>query len=658
MIRGGTRAGLVVAAIAGLAACASDDAGRDAAVPPDAELDDGDRAPDGQRRIVVLMIGDGMGPAQIDGASLLATGETGRLFLQSLPVHGRITTGNLSGITDSAAAATTLATGVRTFNQVLGLDRDGRPVENLVELAHRLHRRAGVVTTSLLPHATPAGFSAHGPSRYDYLQVVDSQVLEVRPDVMLGGGARYFDPPGAGSVRTSGDLSGTLRDAGFQIVRTADDLTAIDPSAGDRVLGVFADQHLSWVRERAANTTEPTLAQMSRAALELLDRDPDGFFLMIEGARIDMAGHNNDLANALAETLAFDDAVREVGAWAAGRPEVTLLVTADHETGGLRIEEPGPAGELPVVGWRWGQHTNTRVDLYGQGPGSEVFADQVRDQAWVHAAMVSSLTGAPLRPPAQELVADGHLADLAHLAVAQTAPTGFGEGYNQLDALWLDADDRGLSVGVEGLFEWGHNALVVLLDTDLGAGTGPSSMVGALHDDTGVADQILSSLALQAPATRGWGVDFAIVSQGGTDPRVEDLWDRGGLRGLHPPVGLPTDLGWFGVATNFGDDVRTDGFPASPVVAVLGEGWEARIDWSLLYPGRSGRVPEGATIGIAVVMVDDEGDYTSNQALPPFAADAQNPGSAPTPLPGVVRFVVDSDLDGVGDGSLAPIVDR
>lgn len=667
---------LVLALVLVLIACScasGGSAGRDAGggdgdsdADTDADLEDGaPPPPDGgspdrppivtDKPIVILMIGDGMGHAQLDAASLFAHGETGQLFMQTLPVQGEIVTGSLSGITDSAASATTMATGARTWNGSIGLDRDGQPAETAVELAHRLGMAGGVVTTALLPHATPGGFSAHRNSRNDYLDIADDQARVVRPEVLLGGGSGYYDQPGASSNRALGDLTGELFAAGWPVVRTSAELAAVD-RAGGKVLGMFAKEHMTYVRDRAEGSTEPTLAEMSLAALDLLDQDPDGFFVMIEGARIDMAGHSNDLDRNVQETLAFDEAIEAVAGWIAERPRATLLVTADHECGGLRIVTPHAAGTLPDVEWRWGQHTNARVAVLGSGPGAAPFQGTVTDHRAIHAAIVAGLTEEAFVEPPRDLVADGHLADLRYRAVEQTNPTGFGAGYNQLDALWVDADDRALEIGVEGLFEWDHNALVVLVDTDLGAGTGPARLAGALRDQRGVADSILSALDLDDPAVDGFGADFALVALGGTDPRAEDMLDRAGLRGLHAPVGDEGDLWWYGAATNFGEGVRTRGDPDDPVAAVSGEGWETRIDWRTLFPDLDGGVPDGATFGIAAILVNDDGGYTSNQALPPFPDGTDNPGRTRIALPGLVRFVVDSDLDGVADAALEPTV--
>lgn len=660
----GRRVGGSVLAFVALAACGGSgspvDGGADAAqaLPPDAAADDAaaptDATPAAGPPIVILMIGDGMGLGQLEAASRFAHGAPGQLALDALPVRGRLTTASLSGITDSAAAATTMATGARTWNGVVGLDRDLAPVETLVELARRRGLGAGVVTTASLPHATPAAFTAHQVSRHGYLEVADEQALVVQPDVLLGGGQMFYLPAGHGSVRTDGGLLAPLEADGYVVVQTAGELAAVAPGAAVRVAGVFAPEHLDYVVDRPAESTQPTLTAMSLAALELLDARGTGFFLMIEGARIDMASHGNLLEEAIGETLAFDEAVAAVAAWASGRPEVTLLVTADHECGGLAVVAPQPAGTLPGVTWRWGQHTNTQVAIFGLGPGAEIFAGEVRDHTWVHAAAVARLTGQPLAPPPPALVPDGRLGDLAHVAAVQVVESGFGAGYNQLDSLRVAADDRGLAIGVEGLFEWSKNAVVLLIDADLGAGTGPSRMDGALADENGRIDAILTGLGLDAPPLAGFGVDLAVVTWGGVDARTGEKLPDAGLRGIHGLYGEADNLWWYDVATNFGDGVRTLGGPAPPAAAVPGEGWEVHVPWERLFPGRDGGVPPGATIGIAAVLVNDDGGYTSNQALPPFAAGTANPGRTLVALPGVVSYVVDADGDGVGDGWLPP----
>ncbi len=633
---------------------------------PDARpADDASPAPDSlsptpdalpaERHIVILMIGDGMGPEQRRAASLYAHGAPGQLAMEQLPFQGQLRTASLSGITDSAAAATTMASGVRTRNARIGLDANGQPVKTLVERAHELGLAAGVVSTAALPHATPGAFTAHREERADMLGVADDQALITRPEVLLGGGRQWFAAAGPDSLRADGGLIQPLIDAGYQYVDTAAALASASPDDGARLLGLFAAEHLDYALDRAPDTTQPTLAAMSLEAIEFLDRDPDGFFLMIEGGRIDMAAHGNDLARTVGETLAFDAAVAAVRDWAAARDDVTLLVTADHETGGLAVTADNGQGQLPDVTWRWGQHTNARVGVHGLGPGADLFDGQLRDHTWIHAVAAAHLAGVPVTEPSAGPVPDGAFDDLRWRVTEQTVTSGFGPGFNQLDALEVDATAAGLSIGIEGLFQWDANAVVLLIDTDLGASTGPARLRGAVTDQTGRIDAILAASSVDAPPVAGFGADFALVIWGGTDPHVEDLVADAGLRGLVAPIGDPTNLWWYGAAINYGESVRTRTTAAAPTP---GEGLELLVPWSTLYPAaQSGSVPAGATIGLAAILVNDDGGYTSNQSLPPFpATTTTNPGRTPTPLPGIIHFQLDTDSNSLPDGNTPPTV--
>jgi alkaline phosphatase len=611
---------------------------------------DAGRADAGVGPVVILMIGDGMGPGQLEAASLYAHGRPGALFMQSLPHRGSVSTASLSGITDSAAAATTMATGKRTYNGNVGLDRFDQPAETLVEWAKARGMRTGVVSTSSLPHATPGSFSAHRTERGDYLDIANDQALVVRPDVMLGGGGWFYLPAGPDSRRTDQGLLAPLADAGYQVVQTAAQLSCVPSTPTSKVVGVFAPEHLDYVKDRIPGTTQPTLDQMAMAAIRVLDTGSQGFFLMIEGARIDMASHLNDLERTVGETIAFDTTIAAVTAWARARGNATVIVTADHECGGLTVTRPEGKGVLPQVEWRWLQHTNAHVSVFGDGPGTAAFHEKLVDHAWLHALMLSQLSKAPFAPPPTVLVPDGRMVDLRHRAVLQANESGYGVGINQLDALWLDADENGLAIGVEGLFEWGRNAVVVLIDADFGAATGSTRFKGVLGDTMGQADSIIASLSLDARSIPGFGAELALVSHGGVESRSEDLLDAAGLRAIAPPLGGGTDFAWLSTSLNFGAGVRTRTISAP----VPGEGLEAFIPWTRLYPSLNGRVPKGVTVAVAVVLVNDDGGHSSNQMLPPFDAGMTNPGRVLTPFPGVVRFQVDADNDGVADGRNAP----
>ncbi len=618
----------------------------------------GDQGPDGDPAAgpppaVIVLIGDGMGGGALDAASLYRHGATRRLFMQTLPYQGEVRTGGPSGITDSAAAASVMATGVYTWNGRVALDRDAVAVETLIERARDRGWRSGVVTTTSLPHATPAAFSAHAIGRGEYLGIANQQARTTRPHVMLGGGAAYFAPQGPGSVRADGGLLGTLAGVGYTVVADRAGLDAAVADGATRLFGAFAFDHLTLVADRGADSREPDLPAMAQAALTTLDRDDDGFFLMIEGGRIDHGGHANDLIDVVQETLAFDDTVALVTAWARARGNVTILVTADHECGGLEVVTPRPAGEYSGVRWRWGAHTNARVAIHGDGPGAEVIAGAVVDHRWVHAIAAARMDGVALVAPGREPIPDGELGDLRHRAAGQDVASGYGVGFNQLDALWLDATPRGLMVGVEGLFEWNSNAIEVWIDVDPGAGTGMPGLAAAISDRDGTADAVLSASSLGAPSGSGlaFGADLALIAVGGADPHVEDLADGGGLRGLRVPFGAAEDLGWRRAALNFGA-VRAR---ATPLVRMPGQGLEAFVPWVELYPGG---VPVGARVALAAVLVNSDGGHTSNQALPSFPAGTANPGRVVTPLPGFVVYELDSNADGVVDGDAPPVIVR
>ena len=622
---------------------ASHDAAADAqALPADAS----DAAPDpAHAPVAILFIGDGMGFGSIDAASLFAHGALGQLTMQDaarLPHQGRLRTASLSGITDSAAAATAFAGGVKVLNARPGLDRTGAPVESVFELARARGIGTGVVTTSTLTHATPAGFTAHHHNRSDGAAIA-AQLAASPPEVMLGGGATRLAPH-----------RDALAAAGFEVVEDAAGLAAVRPAPDTRLLGLFGASNLDYVLDRPADHPAPSLAEMTTAALEVLDARGAGFVLVVEGARIDMAGHANDLARQVHETLAFDDAVHAALDWvdARERPEdVLLMVTADHETGALRVDGPPPEpGALPLVSWDRFRHSNQRVPMFARGPGSARFGDAVHENTWVHAALRAHLTGDAVTPPAVVALPDGRFDDLRHRAVEQAVVSRFGEGRNQLDALHVDVVDggRALAVGVAGLFETAENAVLLLIDVDPGAGTGSGRLAGALRDDFGRADAVVSQVNLDAPPVDGFGADFAVVSLRGSDPRLDELYDDGGLRGLRPPFGDAADFHWLRAALNFDAATLVGRSPQAPVE---GRGFEVHLPLVELYPDG---LPVGAAVTLAAVLVNSAGDFTSNQALPPFAPGTPNPGAARTALPGLVHFALDSDDDGLADGDAPP----
>ena len=313
---------------------------------------------------VILMIGDGMGPEQVKAASLYFYGDAGRLSFESFPVKGSVATCSAVGfVTDSAAAATAMATGHKVYNGVISkaLPGDGSNLETVLEQFMAASRSAGLVTTATVTHATPAAFAAHNTSRSNYAEIAVDIFTLTKPDVVFGGG-------GTSAGIAAADVSAS----GYDIAQNAAEL---DGLTGSLACGLFGDEYMPY--EYDGLGVYPHLNQMAVKALDLLDADPDGFFLMIEGGRIDHACHDNDLIRSVYEVKEFADTAAAVKAWIGTRTDVTLIVTADHETGGLNVISNNGAGMLPAVTWSTGGHTAAEVPLYAFGFRSELFSGRM-----------------------------------------------------------------------------------------------------------------------------------------------------------------------------------------------------------------------------------------------------------------------------------------
>lgn len=363
---------------------------------------------------------------------------------------------------------------------------------------------------------------------------------------------------------------------------------------------------------------------MALAALHRLDRDPQGFFLMVEGGRIDHAGHANSSAQSVGETLAFDETVAAVMAWSESRSDVTILVTADHETGGMHVNGPTEIDQPPDVSWRWGNHTNATVRSFGRGPGTQVFDGVTRDHRWVHAALAGLIQGETIVPPSV-ILANGSLEDLIGPTVGQQRLNP-EDAATRLTRLTMAADDRGLGVGIEGLYRWDQGAVIVLFDVDYGLATGLRT-INSLADPEGDADTFLSKIHLPIPADNGFGADMVFISQNGLGPVYSS--GSAGLRGLSAPYGWPDDLQSIRSAANFSDHARSWG---ETTMVQSSRGLELFLRWQDLYPGRTAPPPD-TQIAAWAVQVREDGSVT-NQSLPPWIDEAAT--MAPRPL--VIRL--------------------
>jgi alkaline phosphatase len=335
----------------------------------------------GRPRAIILLIGDGMGEFQRTAARWTAVGQDGQLAMDAMPVSGWSRTGSAnSAITDSAAAATALATGVKTNNGVISLDPYGNTLTTILERAQARGMAVGLVTTVQMAHATPAAFASHVSSR-GMMTEIASQMVDHQVDVLLGGGEDEFLPtseqgcyPEWGERSDGRDLISEAVAAGYTHVCTPAAF-AETPITATRLLGLFADEGMT-------RPYSPTLAQMTQKSIDILSQDPDGFFLMVEGGQIDWACHANDATNAISDTVGFDEAVAVAQAYASLNTDTLVIVTADHETGGMSVSlSSGEDGPFPIadggtfyVNWTTSGHTAVNVPTTAQGMFSTLLA--------------------------------------------------------------------------------------------------------------------------------------------------------------------------------------------------------------------------------------------------------------------------------------------
>ncbi|MDD8019973.1 MAG: alkaline phosphatase [Acidobacteriota bacterium] len=277
---------------------------------------------------VILFIGDGM---SISTMSLARWFNGGQPLSWDQYVCGLVRTYSADDpITDSAAAATAMATGHKTRNGFLSVLPDAldrAPVATILEGAKLSGKSTGLVVTCNLQHATPAAFAAHYPDRSDY-EAIGEQMVYTGVDILLGGGLKYFTGRKDGE-----DLLAVLKEKGYKIITTPAELKSVE---SQRLAGLFADVDLSYDLDRDP-AKESSLAEMTGAAINLLSRNINGFFLMVEGSKIDWANHDHDPVASVTDMMAFDRAVRVGLDFAFKSQETAVIVVADHSTGVLTI---------------------------------------------------------------------------------------------------------------------------------------------------------------------------------------------------------------------------------------------------------------------------------------------------------------------------------
>jgi alkaline phosphatase len=308
---------------------------------------------------VILFIGDGVGTAYWSAARFAQ----GTLAVEAFPVVGLVDTRSSSHkVTDSAAGATVYATGERTYNYAIGVGPDSLPRKTVLELAAEKGMATGLVATSTITHATPASFAAHVVDRRMEGEIARHMAKQPL-DVVLGGGRKFFD----GTGKDASDLLPELKQR-YTVIETAEQLRTLRTDTVKALYGLFSEEGMPPAHEGRT----PSLAEMARAALEMVGKNPNGFFVMIEASQPDWRGHDNrPLEEVTAEMLDYDRAVQVALEYQARHPETLIVITADHETGGLSLVQ-GKGGELEAKYTTIG-HTGSMIPLFARGPGAERF---------------------------------------------------------------------------------------------------------------------------------------------------------------------------------------------------------------------------------------------------------------------------------------------
>lgn len=341
---------------------------------------------------IIFMVPDGMGLSNVTSTRIFVNGPDGApLYLETLPQIGyQRTHSSNSTVTDSAAAAAAWACGEKfKNNQVSCHDENNdficdEPVTpTVLELAKAKGKATGLVATSTITHATPAVWGAHVYYRNCETEIGRQLVLETGVDVLLGGGIGPDSKCSAPSPLNVDQIVAEARSKGYAYVTTRDELAGAVAHGKKKILGLFTPEGKTPEMFRVDPSyvypeTEPTLPEMTKAALDVLERDRQGFFLMVEGSQIDWANHANDLPYQTAEMVAFDESVKVVLDWINERPlrrlDTLVIIVADHDCGGFAVNGPygslTKAGELVEDGWTGGDHTAQDTIIWSQGPNS------------------------------------------------------------------------------------------------------------------------------------------------------------------------------------------------------------------------------------------------------------------------------------------------
>ena len=306
---------------------------------------------------IIMMIGDGMGVTEVF-AGLTANG--GHLFLDNFKHVGFSKTQSSDNyITDSAAGGTALSSGIKTYNGAIGVNPDTVAVKTILEMAEEKGLATGLISTSAITHATPASYIAHQGSRGSYEDIA-ADFMKTDIDVFIGGGYKHF-----AQRKDKRDLTKELQAKGYQVLRNMDDIAKVKSG---KLAGLTADEH-----NEVYPLRKMSLPLSTKTALNILSKNKKGYFVMIEGSQIDFGGHAKNTIYLVNEMLDFDRAIGKALEFAAKDGETLIIVTADHETGGMALVKGNMDNGMVKGAFPTGDHTATMVPVFAYGPGAENF---------------------------------------------------------------------------------------------------------------------------------------------------------------------------------------------------------------------------------------------------------------------------------------------
>lgn len=308
---------------------------------------------------IIIFIGDGMGVAQLYSGMTVSKQS---FSLEKFPYSGFSKTFSADNyITDSAAGGTAIACGIKTNNGMIGVDPAGTPVSSIIEIAHKNGLATGVLSTSSITHATPASFVAHNAGRGNYEDIA-KDFLNGTADVFIGGGEDHFR-----TRKDGADLTLELKQKGYDVVYNIDDLNKTESL---KIAGLLAKVHMPKVSEGR----DGMLEDMTKKAISTLNKNRKGFVLMVEGSMIDFGGHEQNTEYVTSETVDFDKAIEVARVFAENDGKTLIIVTADHETGGMTLTGGSMKDNTVVAKFSTKDHTSVMVPVFSYGPGAERFS--------------------------------------------------------------------------------------------------------------------------------------------------------------------------------------------------------------------------------------------------------------------------------------------